>query len=156
MRPGQGATREQSRDSVTEEQRGPGPKMGLPGGPGRFWAAPASLIASILRVCALFAPWLAPKSPPANWVWEVVMGPQLLVPHIPRSILTPRALPAGRLSTHNLRIYSCANPFYQTTLANMSTSLGSNPAPPSRRMCSLASVTGRGPSCNRPVTRLSN
>jgi len=59
-----GARRDEgaSRDDVTEEQRRPGPKMGLPVGPGCFWAAPASLIASLLPVCALFAPWPAPKS----------------------------------------------------------------------------------------------
>jgi hypothetical protein len=34
----------------------------LPRRPGRFWAAPASLIASILPVGALFAPWLPPKA----------------------------------------------------------------------------------------------
>jgi len=41
-----GARRDEgaSWDDVTEEQRRHGPKMGLPVGPGRFWAAPASLI----------------------------------------------------------------------------------------------------------------
>jgi len=59
-----GARRDEgaSRDDVTEEQRRPGPKMGLPVGPRRFWTAPASLVAPILPVCTLFAPWLAPKS----------------------------------------------------------------------------------------------
>ncbi len=58
-----GARRDEgaSRDDVTEKQQRPGPKMGLPVGPGCFWAAPASLIAFILPVCALIAPWLAPK-----------------------------------------------------------------------------------------------
>jgi len=40
----------------------PRAKDGPPRRAGRFWAPPASLIASILPVCALFAPWLAPKS----------------------------------------------------------------------------------------------
>jgi hypothetical protein len=58
-----GARRDEgaSWDHVTEEQRRLGPKMGFPVGPGRFWAAPASLITSILPVCALFAFWLPPK-----------------------------------------------------------------------------------------------
>ncbi len=59
-----GASRDEGASwvDVTEEQRRLGPKMGFPVGPGRFCAAPASLITSILPVCALFAPWLAPKS----------------------------------------------------------------------------------------------
>jgi len=59
-----GARRDEGalRDDVTEEQRRLGRKMGFPVGPGRFWAAPASLIAFILPVYALFAPWAAPAS----------------------------------------------------------------------------------------------
>ncbi len=34
---GTGRDEEASRDDMTEEQRRPGPKMGLTGGPGRFW-----------------------------------------------------------------------------------------------------------------------
>jgi len=56
-----------SRNDVTEEQRRHGPKMGLPAGLGRYWAVPASLIASMFPVCALFTPWLVPQSPPACW-----------------------------------------------------------------------------------------
>ena len=50
--------------TVTDERRRTGPKMGLPEGPGRFWAATALLVTHIpQRVCSILAPCLAPKSP---------------------------------------------------------------------------------------------
>ena len=65
----QGATRENSRSYLTEEQRSSRPKMG-PGryrpAYGRFWAATASLVGHRQQACSLLAPCFAPKSTAHN------------------------------------------------------------------------------------------
>ncbi len=60
------------RGSVTEEQHRPGPKMGLPAGPDAFGLRRRF---SALPVCALFAPWLAPKSSWPNYPGYFVTDP---------------------------------------------------------------------------------